>query len=282
MIDTDFLKTVDGMTPHQQCEMLRQLASEVPQGQFVVEIGVYKGRVTVHLGAGVADGGNGVHVYAVDPWDLPGDRTTYASQQNQRLGRRYSASGIRRYAATAVQRAGVGAYVNLVRAFSVDAAKVWKLGPVGLLVIDGDHSKEAVLADFRAWRPHLHDDAVVVFDDYVTGMDGVTDAVSELEDEGEIEKVDIKFDRVLIARLPGGEIIPASPDKPEGLSYDEAVGPAPDLPQIEEPPRSGPGSGVEHWKTYAVAVTGRPAEVWDGMPRWEILEILIGDGHVAK
>jgi predicted O-methyltransferase YrrM len=53
--------------------------------------------------------------------------------------------------------------------------------PVQLLFIDSSHERESVLTAFRAWRPALAQDAVVVFHDYGhADYPGVRDAISEL------------------------------------------------------------------------------------------------------
>lgn len=43
---------------------------------------------------------------------------------------------------------------------------------------------------------------------------------------------------------------------------------------IEQPPASGPGSGVTAWREYAAAVTGEPVAEFDDMSRDEIIEYL--------
>lgn len=43
---------------------------------------------------------------------------------------------------------------------------------------------------------------------------------------------------------------------------------------IEQPPTSGPGSGVAAWREYAAAVTGEPVAEFDDMTRDEVIEYL--------
>lgn len=49
---------------------------------------------------------------------------------------------------------------------SEDVAPKWDGGPIDLLIIDGDHSEEGVVADIRGWWPHVRAGGLVVFDDY--------------------------------------------------------------------------------------------------------------------
>ena len=49
---------------------------------------------------------------------------------------------------------------------SEDIGPTWDNGPIDLLIIDGDHSEEGVIADIRGWWPHVRSGGTVVFDDY--------------------------------------------------------------------------------------------------------------------
>jgi hypothetical protein len=50
--------------------------------------------------------------------------------------------------------------------YSQDAAKEYKGPPIGLLFIDGWHTKEAVIMDIDSWLPFLDPHGIVVFDDW--------------------------------------------------------------------------------------------------------------------
>ena len=189
---------VPGLTPHTQCRRLAGLAAEVPAGQVIVEIGVYKGRTACWLAAG-AQAGNGAHVYGVDPWGMagqdaydntPGKRRRYTNQAN--MGR----------AIEAVRRCGLQGRVTLMQGFSTQvAAHQWhEAQPIGLHYIDGDHREAAAYNDFTAWAVHMAADAVVCWDDYnPERFPGVVAAVGRLLGEGHVEKVD-QHDRLLITR----------------------------------------------------------------------------------
>lgn len=49
---------------------------------------------------------------------------------------------------------------------------------------------------------------------------------------------------------------------------------------VEQPPVSGPGSGVAAWRDYAAAVTGEPVAEFDDMSRDDIVEYLESVGEV--
>lgn len=56
--------------------------------------------------------------------------------------------------------------------------KRW-LVPVHLVFVDGDHSYEACRGDIEAWEPHIAEGGYLVFHDYESYFDPVTQAVND-------------------------------------------------------------------------------------------------------
>ena len=134
-----------------------------------MEVGSFKGKSSCYLAEG-ARTGRGAHVYAVDPWDLPGNPAGKHGYDDA-------------YGSFVAQVASLGLTdrVTPIRAFSKDAAASWGGPRIGLLFIDGSHVYQDVRDDFEAWSPHLAPGAVVVFDDYDTKPNpGVRRYVEEL------------------------------------------------------------------------------------------------------
>jgi hypothetical protein len=93
-------------------------------------------------------------------------------------------------------------HVTAVKSLSTMAGDHYEGPPVGLLYIDGDHAKRAAIADLRAWRSHLTDDALVVFDDYaMTNNPGVKVAVEALTESGELADVQEVVSRIAVCKL---------------------------------------------------------------------------------
>jgi methyltransferase family protein len=122
------------------------LASNPRQGAIAVEVGVALGRSVAHLAERcLVAGRRDIQVYAVDPWGgyarngeqqrfadaVGGDFTLYCEQ-------------MRRHAPEAFE------FVKVLRCTGVAAARLFD--KVDLLVLDGDHSYEAVSEEIRAWR----------------------------------------------------------------------------------------------------------------------------------
>jgi hypothetical protein len=210
------LRTAPGLTEEPYCVHLAELAQDVPGSQAIVEIGVFKGRTLCYLAYG-ARHGNEPMVYGIDPWDLPGERPP------SRL--RFTASATRRAAEQTVRQQGMRAHVTLIRGFSTEVAKTWPGPSVGLLHVDGAHDYDAVVADVRAWGPHLAGEAVIVFDDYGNDKNpDVKQAVDDLVTEGVLELTEVVGDWQAVAKLAEG--------------YTLGDEPAADVERVGEPEQS--------------------------------------------
>jgi len=192
---------VEGLTPHAVCEVLAGLAAQVSADQAIVEIGVYKGRTACYLGAG-ARRGLGARVWAVDPWDLPGERRPYryrpGSRRAERIRAAFTAASTRQAAARAVRACGLGGQVTLVRQFGQDYARRWAGPPVGLLYVDGDHN--TARGDIDAWWPHLAEDAVITVDDYEPRFDKVVVDMDGLVSSGLVTDFRVHHGRLAVMR----------------------------------------------------------------------------------
>jgi len=202
MTDLEGLAQVKGLTPSAVCEELCLLAGQVPADQAIVELGVYKGRSACYLAAGSL-AGDGAHVWAIDPWDLPGDRRPFGALKPRRRKHwvEFTTRETRLAAKRNVHRNGFREHVTLVRGFSVTEGERWDGPPVGLLYVDGDHRADAVRADFEAWRPHLAPDATVAFDDYAASHGEVIEAVDALVADCELAGLEVLHGRLAVARL---------------------------------------------------------------------------------
>lgn len=168
---------------------LAWLASRVPADEAIVEVGSFKGMSTAYLAAGAKDG-LGAKVWAVDPWDTPGN--VYGKHG-------YSAPIVRDDFEKQLKGLKLWSRVTPVKAFSVDAAAAWGGPPIGLLFIDADHEEASVRADVAAWRPHLADPYhVIAFDDLDTPRNpGVRAVVDELV-TSQGYKLDVMAERLAV------------------------------------------------------------------------------------
>lgn len=172
MVDfIDILNNVHGFISLAEAELLYTLASQVPSGGTIVEIGSYQGRSTVCLGLGAKEAG--ALVYSIDSHD------TYEDN-----GTQYGMADNRAYYAN-IAKYGVGDVVRTINLSSKAAMQAWDIETlkerrfIDLLWIDGKHDYIDVKSDFEIWSyytPHgkiaLHDTAGFHF--------GVTQAMNEI------------------------------------------------------------------------------------------------------
>lgn len=161
------------------CERLRALAAQVPADQCIVELGAYKGRSTGWLALGASEG-NGAPIVSIDCWDLrPPEDWPEASPAYTQA---YSDPATEQAYWDHIERTGIDPFVETIKGFSVETAKDWKqLGhpKIGLLWHDAAHHHEEVLADLKAWLPHMAKHAVVVLHDAGNPNYGVVSAAEE-------------------------------------------------------------------------------------------------------
>jgi len=200
---------IPGFTEPSELSFLYHVARLTSTRGCTVEIGSYLGRSTVVL-AHAARASGGVPVAAVDPHtaDLTFRQSEYTATADQ-------------FAAN-VKAAGVEDYVTLVRKTSAEAAASWSGASIGLLFIDGSHTREAVLEDVRVWSPSLAPDACVVLDDYLV-FEQVRSAVRELRGGNELPGYAVVVGKMIafgpreiirsVPRPPAARLLAAAGDK---------------------------------------------------------------------
>lgn len=249
---------VVGATPDDIAFALADFAAVVPADQEIVELGVYQARTALIMAWG-ASKGNGAHVTAVDAWDLPGN--TYHPP--------FTDAATREQAYRNVENLGYSGHITLMNNFAANVGHLWgeqRSEKVGLLFVDDDHSAEGVHAVFEAWWKHLADGAVIAFDDYGhPDWPGVKQAVDELVDNGKIEPVDVRFDRLAVTRLA-----PPSTDRKITAITSEGVEVALEVPQEPIPDGLDDKSAIELREVAAdLQLRLRP-----GMKKADIIEAI--------
>jgi len=155
--------TVKGFLDPREGEALFEAARrQAPLGP-VVEIGSYCGKSAVYLGTACAAAGE--LVFSVDHHR--------GSEENQ-PGWDYFDAEVWDDAAEAVdtlpffrdtiRRAGIEGTVVPIVGRSVDIARRWRT-PLSMLFIDGGHTMEHALGDYRGWTPHVMRGGVLAIHD---------------------------------------------------------------------------------------------------------------------
>jgi len=157
-IDPDSIK---GFLHPEEGARLYRLASNV-EGPCL-EVGSYCGKSTLYLGSACRE--RGELLYAVDHHrgseeHQPGEEYHDADLVDPSSGR---IDSFRMFRAT-LARASLEDTVVPVVASSAQAARHW-LTPLSLVFIDGGHSREAALCDYRSWAAHVRPGGVLAIHD---------------------------------------------------------------------------------------------------------------------
>lgn len=147
------IETVKGFLDEEEgCALYEYALHSAAQGPCL-EIGSYCGKSTVYLGAACKRAGS--VLFAVDH---------HRGSEEHQLGEQYHDPGLydaacgkmdsfREFRHT-LARAQLEDVVVPIVAPSTLAARFWSI-PLALVFIDGGHSMEAALNDYRCWAPHI-------------------------------------------------------------------------------------------------------------------------------
>lgn len=178
------IEPIEGWLSQDEAECLFNLAREINDlGLVAIEIGSWKGRSAVAMLQ------SGATVYCID-W-FKGNPETEGSRTKEDFDR-----NTQKYKH------------NLITIpYKSGQARTYFKGHAnfcGLLFIDGEHTKEAMLHDFFSYRDLLLSGSYVVFHDYKIEADywpEVTEAVDLLVAQNYIEPVK-QVNRCFVARIP--------------------------------------------------------------------------------
>lgn len=120
------------------------LASQVPNGGLIVEIGTLYGRSTSFMAVGSKED---VRVYAIDCWE-----GTHYHRMIQ--------------AVEYFTKLDILKKIKIIKGYSAQVARSFK-GSIDMLYIDGDHSYESVKTDYLKWFPFLKQGGLIAFHDHV-------------------------------------------------------------------------------------------------------------------
>lgn len=138
-----------GFLDEEEGRRLYTLAREHARLGPVLEIGSYCGKSSVYLGAGCREAGG--RLICVDHHrgseeHQPGEEYHDAELLDGRAGAMDSLPALRR----TVREAGLEQTAVLMVTSSLIAAELWST-PLGMVFIDGGHSREAAHGDYEAW-----------------------------------------------------------------------------------------------------------------------------------
>jgi len=161
--------SLDGPISSDEGAHLAYLASQIPQGGTVVEIGTNEGKSASFIAFGLRHAGNiTAKVHCVDLWSLGGP----TQQHNYRDPHKQAKFEANR------DRLGLNGVLIAHRAESTQFAKTWTEA-IDLLFIDAGHTYEALHADYDAWNGFVPVGGFIAFHDYMDMWPGVKRVLDE-------------------------------------------------------------------------------------------------------
>lgn len=155
--------------------ILTGLASMVPKGGIIVELGSYLGDSSKAIAKGIRAGDNQATLFCVDTW-----RGVWAKVEDGKTdAERAMAQTLLHTDARVTFESNMTGIPHVTLQMSTDqAVSKFRDGSVDMIFIDADHSYDAVRADILNWMPKLKPGAFLCGHDY-RNYEGVTKAVEE-------------------------------------------------------------------------------------------------------
>ncbi len=152
-IDPELLSEVKGFLDEEEGRCLYEIARKASRLGPCLEIGSYCGKSAIYIGVGCKT--NGSILYSIDHHrgseeQQPGQAYFDPALFEPKTGRVDSFQEFRK----TLEKAGLEDTVVAMVCRSDVAARLWAT-PLAMVFIDGGHSAEAVLTDYRCWAQHI-------------------------------------------------------------------------------------------------------------------------------
>lgn len=154
-------------------QIIDDALEKAPENAVWVEVGVALGKGISYMARRLLDRGrHDIKLYAVDPWG------GYARNGEQAVMAEQAGGDFNLFLnmMTANAREELGR-IHILRADSVAAARVFKDHTLDLVILDADHTFDAVMSDLKAWLPKMKPrTGIIGGDDHEPEFQGVIDA----------------------------------------------------------------------------------------------------------
>lgn len=163
-----FYKSIPGWAAF--AETYIEMVKRAKGGELFVEIGSWAGRSAALMGVEIFNSGKSIEFVCIDPW-LDGGIDLRETEHRKLLGDVPLFDQFKRNVAPVLH------LISPIQRMSLDAVSLFKDGSIDFIMIDGDHTYEAVRDDIAAYLPKMKKRAIMAGDDY--GWPGVGRAVQE-------------------------------------------------------------------------------------------------------
>ena len=151
----------------------KDLVEQAEDDSLFVEIGSYKGMSSAFMAVEIINSGKNIRFECIDPMQL--DIGSWSCNSDEQDG--YSEKDFH------ARLESVKDYYTLHTMTSDDAANQYEDGTIDFLMVDGDHSYEAVKKDILNYLPKMRSGGLMVLDDsYEPGIQqAISETVSHLD-----------------------------------------------------------------------------------------------------
>lgn len=153
-----FYQDIDGWFSYE--DIYREVAARAEDGDLIVEIGSFKGRSSSFMAVELINSGKAVKFDCIDTWRGAAEHQELKEVIEDTL-----------YDVFTENMKPVEGHYNAIRMPSVQAAALYEDDSIDFIMIDGDHTFEAVCADIAAFLPKMKKGGIMAGDDAWAGTD---------------------------------------------------------------------------------------------------------------
>lgn len=151
-----FYETIPGWFSYDY--LYKDAVERATDGSVFVEIGSFKGRSTAYMAVEIINSGKKIQFDCIDPQELFSHYKTSAEEQPD-IFEGYNALDFHK------RLESVKGYYNLIQELSENAVNHYQDNSIDFLMIDGDHTYEAVKNDIVNFLPKMKIGGVITGDD---------------------------------------------------------------------------------------------------------------------
>lgn len=153
-----FYESIEGWFSYE--DIYRAIVDRAEDGDHFVEIGSFKGRSSSFMAVEIINSGKQVKFDCIDTWRGAAEHKEIKEVIEDTL-----------YDVFKENMKPVEGHYNAIRMSSAEAASLYEDGSIDFIMIDGDHTFEAVCADIAAFLPKMKKGGIMAGDDAWVGTD---------------------------------------------------------------------------------------------------------------
>ena len=151
-----FYKSIPGWASFTR--LYQDMVRDAREGDRFVEVGSWLGKSACFMAVEIINSGKDIRFDCVDPWTDGGP--------DLRNTKYFKSLGSPVYEQFLENTRPVQGRIRAMRMPSVEAARFYQDHSLDFIMLDGDHSYEAVRADLEAWLPKMKRGSIVSGDDW--------------------------------------------------------------------------------------------------------------------